>query len=224
MWIKESTIFVWPFSRLLSPVCWLDKRILSPAENVLCTLWCTVMPMDEKSEDMPHAVHSATWKNHSFSNRCNALCGLAFTHWQGLVDSWLTHRTKNPVARVWLLVVAGWRMLFSASESALVQTHQCLSHLHVHSTHKESCARSQSHIHLLMKDDLTVVQIMFDMGGDAAQLIEHWTSTLLTQVRFPGVTRDFSPSQLSVQTLLRVSVHSCMQFHGLISVSTLKIP
>ena len=75
-----------------------------------------------------------------------------------------------------------------------------------------------------MKDDLTVVQIMFDMGGDAAQLIEHWTSTLLTQVRFPGVTRDFSPSQLSVQTLLRVSVHSCMQFHGLISVSTLKIP
>ena len=31
--------------------------------------------------------------------------------------------------------------------------------------------------------------------------------TPLTQVRFPGAARNFSPSQLSEQTLLHVSVH-----------------
>ena len=32
-----------------------------------------------------------------------------------------------------------------------------------------------------------------DWGGDVAQLIEHWTGILPTQVRFLGVARDFSP-------------------------------
>ena len=32
----------------------------------------------------------------------------------------------------------------------------------------------------------------FFMGGDVAQLVEHWTGTLATQVRFPGAARDFS--------------------------------
>ena len=42
------------------------------------------------------------------------------------------------------------------------------------------------------------------MGGrDVAQLLERRTGTPLRQVRFPGAARDFSPSQLSVQTLLR---------------------
>ena len=41
-------------------------------------------------------------------------------------------------------------------------------------------------------------------GRDVAQLVEHQTGTLPTQVQFPGAARDFSPfSQLSVQTLLR---------------------
>ena len=31
------------------------------------------------------------------------------------------------------------------------------------------------------------------MGGDGAQLVEHRTGTPLTQVRFPGAARDFSP-------------------------------
>ena len=31
------------------------------------------------------------------------------------------------------------------------------------------------------------------VGGDIAQLVEHRTSTLPTQVRFPGAARDFSP-------------------------------
>ena len=31
------------------------------------------------------------------------------------------------------------------------------------------------------------------MGGDVAQLVERRTGTLLTQVRFAGVARDFSP-------------------------------
>ena len=30
-------------------------------------------------------------------------------------------------------------------------------------------------------------------GGDVAQLVEHRTGTSLTQVRFPGAARDFSP-------------------------------
>ena len=30
-------------------------------------------------------------------------------------------------------------------------------------------------------------------GGDVAQLVDHRTGTLPTQVRFPGATRDFSP-------------------------------
>ena len=30
-------------------------------------------------------------------------------------------------------------------------------------------------------------------SGDVAQLVEHQTSTLLRQVRFPGAARDFSP-------------------------------
>ena len=47
------------------------------------------------------------------------------------------------------------------------------------------------------------VFVALENGGDVAQLVEHRTGTLPTQVRFPGVARDFSSSQLSVQTLLR---------------------
>ena len=61
-------------------------------------------------------------------------------------------------------------------------------------------------------------------GGDVAQLVERRTGTPLTPVRFPGAARDFSPSQLSVQTLLRVSVHPRVQPQALTSERTLKIP
>ena len=38
------------------------------------------------------------------------------------------------------------------------------------------------------------VSFMFQcVVGDVAQLVEHRTGTLLTQVRFPGAARDFSP-------------------------------
>ena len=40
-------------------------------------------------------------------------------------------------------------------------------------------------------------------GGDVAQLVERRTSTPPRQVRFPLAARDFSPSQLLLQTLLR---------------------
>ena len=43
-------------------------------------------------------------------------------------------------------------------------------------------------------------------SGDVVQLVEHQTSMLLMQVRFPCAARDFSVSQLSVQTLLQ---HLC---------------
>ena len=62
------------------------------------------------------------------------------------------------------------------------------------------------------------------VGGDVAQLIEHRTGTPLTQVRFPEAARDILfQTQLSVQTLLRVSVHPRVQSHALTSVRTLKI-
>ena len=35
------------------------------------------------------------------------------------------------------------------------------------------------------------------VGGDVAQLVEHRTVTPLTQVRFPGAARDFSPRVIS---------------------------
>ena len=41
------------------------------------------------------------------------------------------------------------------------------------------------------------------MGGGVAQLVEHWIATLPTRVRFSGAAGDFSPTQLSVQTLLQ---------------------
>ena len=44
-------------------------------------------------------------------------------------------------------------------------------------------------------------------GGDKAQLVEHRTSTLLTQVRFPGVATDFSP-RVSFQCRLLTCVRT----------------
>ena len=60
-------------------------------------------------------------------------------------------------------------------------------------------------------------------GGGVAQLVERQTGTPLTQVRFPGAARDFSLSQLSVQTLLRCPYSLRLQSHALTSVCTLKI-
>ena len=40
-------------------------------------------------------------------------------------------------------------------------------------------------------------------GRDVAKLVEYRTGTPLTWVWFPGAAWDFSPSQLSLQTLLR---------------------
>ena len=59
-------------------------------------------------------------------------------------------------------------------------------------------------------------------AGDVAQLVERRTGTPLTQVRFIGAARDFSFSQLPVQTL---SVYSRVRSHALSvsSVRTLKI-
>ena len=58
-------------------------------------------------------------------------------------------------------------------------------------------------------------------GGYVAQLVEeHRTGTPPTQLRFPGTARDFSSSQLSIQTLLRCPR---VQPHTFTSVRTLKI-
>ena len=40
---------------------------------------------------------------------------------------------------------------------------------------------------------MTPLITMLTKGGDVAQLVEHRTVTPLTQVRFPGAARDFSP-------------------------------
>ena len=46
-------------------------------------------------------------------------------------------------------------------------------------------------------------------GGNVARLVEHQTSTRPTQVQIPVVAKDFSPSQLSVQALLRCPYTPC---------------
>ena len=43
--------------------------------------------------------------------------------------------------------------------------------------------------------------------GDVAQVVQRQTSTLLMQVRFPGVARDFSP-RVTFQCRLLDSVHT----------------
>ena len=53
------------------------------------------------------------------------------------------------------------------------------------------------------------------LEGDVAQLVERQTATTLTQVQFPCVARDFSLTQLLVQTLVQcwytpVCIHICM--------------
>ena len=53
--------------------------------------------------------------------------------------------------------------------------------------------------------------------------LEHRIVTPLTQVRFPGAARDFSPRVKLQCTLLRVSVHPRVQSHAFTSVRTLKI-
>ena len=54
------------------------------------------------------------------------------------------------------------------------------------------------------------IQSSLITGKDVAQMVECWTGTLLRQVRFPGVARDFSLRQLSVQTVLYTPVCNCM--------------
>ena len=62
------------------------------------------------------------------------------------------------------------------------------------------------------------------MVGDAAYLVEHWTGTLLTLVRFPGAARDFSPESTFSVDSLTVSVKPHVQLHAFTSVCMLKIP
>ena len=59
-----------------------------------------------------------------------------------------------------------------------------------------------SYIHILYRIIILCAYLRRGRDGDVAQLVEDQTGTSLTQVRFPGGARDFSPSQLSVQTLL----------------------
>ena len=61
-------------------------------------------------------------------------------------------------------------------------------------------------------------------GGDVAQLIEHRTGTLPTQVRFPGAARDFLPLSTLSADSLTVSEHPRVQLHAFTSVRMLKIP
>ena len=46
------------------------------------------------------------------------------------------------------------------------------------------------------------------LGGDVAQLVEHGTGVLPTQVQFPGATRDFS-SKVNFQCRLSYGVRTC---------------
>ena len=62
------------------------------------------------------------------------------------------------------------------------------------------------------------------LNGDVAQLVRAWDCHATDAGSVPWYGKGFFPqSQLSVQTLLRVSVHPCVQSHALTSVRTLKI-
>ena len=62
------------------------------------------------------------------------------------------------------------------------------------------------------------------MGRDVAQSVEHQTSMLLTQVRFPGPREIFLPESTFSADSLTVSIHPHVQSHALTSVHMLKIP
>ena len=55
----------------------------------------------------------------------------------------------------------------------------------------------------------------FTWGGDVVQLVEHQVNTPLRQVGFPRAVKDFSPSQLSVQTLFWCLYSPRVQSHTL---------
>ena len=63
------------------------------------------------------------------------------------------------------------------------------------------------------------------VGNSSVGTASNWkTRTILTRVRVPDGARDFSPSQLSMQTLLRYSHSPRVQWHASKSVCTLKPP
>ena len=62
-------------------------------------------------------------------------------------------------------------------------------------------------------------------GGDVVQLVGHRTGTSPTQVRFPGVARDFFLLESSFSAdSPTVSAHPQVHSHALTSVRTLKTP
>ena len=75
------------------------------------------------------------------------------------------------------------------------------------------------------KEDKKVKKIFFfKCCGDVAQLVRAWDRHADDAGSIPRCGKGFfSQSPLSVQTLLLVSVHPCVQSHALTSVRTLKI-
>ena len=73
-----------------------------------------------------------------------------------------------------------------------------------------------------MHEDL-LKAVETETGGDVAQLTECWTDTPLTQVRFPGAARDFSPESTFSADSPAVSVHPRVQSHPLTLVRALKV-
>ena len=60
-------------------------------------------------------------------------------------------------------------------------------------------------------------------GWDVSQLVQHQTGTPLMQVQFHGAARNFSPSQLSVQTLFWSLYSPCVKPRALTPVSVSKV-
>ena len=90
--------------------------------------------------------------------------------------------------------------LLKSRQSSLWETSETLL-LHVFCAHAE---------HL---QEQVCIFLSFSL---VAQLAEHRTGTPPTQVQFSSVARDFSPSQLSVQTLLQCQytpMHNCIHLH-----------
>ena len=66
---------------------------------------------------------------------------------------------------------------------------------------------------------------VYERRGDVAQLVEHRTGTLPTQVRFPGAARDFfSPESAFSADSLKMTVRTRVKYHAFTFERTLNIP
>ena len=115
--------------------------------------------------------------------------GLEFSKSQRAVENrekWRKLVAKSSVVPQWPLWLRDWWWWLKAHSSWKVDITFFLSctTILVHAVHTKA---RQALMNLL------ICCLISHRDGDVARLVECWTGTLLTQVRFPGAARDSSP-------------------------------